>query len=305
MSSGERMSRVLLACLAVSLAGCGTIFDPAPYSPLTDKPLLESGDTTPLTIFPFKTDASDAQRKLQTLANGYAEQRDDLMRQQLIFDVPMIGLGVAAIVNPLYDGAKNVTLGLGLGAAGAAGARIYFGPQAKVAAYNAAWLALTCASLVADSIAIEKTGDGAAGPGLVTQLSDTITKAEGSLTGNPVLLAAYNQARVSLAALQTALGTLNAASSQLAQYALTVISTATNKVLANVQNVSAATAPVAAAARPAATHGPAIAAQLSPKKPPDSTVLTLDLQNYSAQADAMSQRINAVTGALPKCTPAS
>jgi len=51
---------------------------------------------------------------------------------------------------------------------------------------------------------------------------------------------------VSLAALQTALGTLNAASSQLEQYALTVISTATNKVLANVQNVSAATAPVAA-----------------------------------------------------------
>jgi len=46
---------------------------------------------------------------------------------------------------------------------------------------------------------------------------------------------------VSLAALQTALDTLNAASSQLEQYALTVISTATNKILANVQNVSAAT----------------------------------------------------------------
>ena len=92
----------------------------------------------------------------------------------------MIGLGVAAIVNPLYEGAKNVTLGLSLGAAGAAGARIYFGPQAKVTAYNAAWLSLTCASLVADSIATEKTGDGAAGPGLMTQLSDTITKAEGS-----------------------------------------------------------------------------------------------------------------------------
>ena len=55
------------------------------------------------------------------------------------------------------------------------------------------------------------------------------------------MLTAYNQARVSLAALQTALGTLNAASSQLEQYALTVISTATNKILANVQNVSAAT----------------------------------------------------------------
>ena len=189
--------------------------------------------------------------------------------------------------------------------AGVAGARIYFGPQAKVAAYNAAWLALTCASLVADSIATEKTEDGAAGPGLVTQLSDTITRAEGSLTGNPVLLAAYNQARVSLAALQTALGTLNAASSQLEQYAWTVISTATNKVLANVQNVSAATAPVAAAAKPAALHGPANTALLVSQKLPDPTALTLDLQNYSAQADAMTQRINSVMGALPKCTPAS
>ena len=133
---------------------CGTIFDPAPYSPLTDKPLLArlSPPATPLTIFPF-TDATDAKHKLQALANGYADQPDDLMRQQLIFDVPMIGLGVAAIVNPLYDRAKNVTLGLSLGAAGA---RIYFGAQAKVTAYNAAWLSLTCASLVADSIATEK-----------------------------------------------------------------------------------------------------------------------------------------------------
>ena len=46
------MNRILLACLAVSLAGCGTIFDPAPYSPLTDKPLLASlsPPATPLRI---------------------------------------------------------------------------------------------------------------------------------------------------------------------------------------------------------------------------------------------------------------
>jgi hypothetical protein len=299
------MNRILLACLAVSLAGCGTIFDPAPYSPQND-PALRASINLPATdsMLTFRPDATDAKPKLQALANGYADQRDDLMRQQLIFDVPMIGLGVAAIVNPLYDGAKNVTLGLGLGAAGAAGARIYFGPQAKVAAYNAAWLALTCASLVAESIAIEKTGDGAAGPGLVTQLSDTITKAEGSLSGNAVLLAAYNQAQKSLAALQTALGTLNAASSQLEQYALTVISTATNKVLANVQNVSAATAPVAAAAK--STPAPQLpGASRGPLKPADAATLTLNLQNYSAQADAITQRINTVMGALPKCTPAS
>ena len=128
----------------------------------------------------------------------------------------------------------------------------------------------------------------------MTQLSDTITKAEGNLTGNPVLLAAYNQARVSLAALQTALGTLNAASSQLEQYALTVISTATDKVLANVQNVSAATAPVAAVKPAAPMRG--LAQETTRRTASDVATLTLDLQNYSAQADAMSQRINSLMG---------
>ena len=84
-----------------------------------------------------------------------------------------------------------------------------------------------------------------------------------------------------------------------------MISTATNKVLANVQNVSAATAPVAAVAKSAPPHGLAGVVQPGPQKPPDLTALTLDLQNYSVQADAMIKRINSVMGALPKCTPSS
>ncbi len=297
------MNRILPASLAVFFTGCGTIFDPAPYNPLNDAGVLASVSppATALTILSFDNQATDAKPKLQALGNGYANQRDDLMRQQLLFDVPMLGLGVAAIVNPLFDGAKNVTLGLSLGAAGAAGARIYFGPQAKVTAYNAAWLSLTCASLVADSIATEKMGDGATGPELATALATNITDAERSLSGNAVLLAAYNQAQKSLAALQTALATLNTASSQLEKYGLTVISTATNRVLANVQNVSAATAPVAAAAKPAR----AFASAPAPARAPDVATLTLRLQNNSAMADAMTQRINTVMEALPKCTPAS
>jgi hypothetical protein len=299
---------MLLACLAVSLAGCGTIFDPAPYNPLNDKLVWASvGPPSPPVIdaaamLTFADPPTDAKPKLLALGNGYANQRDDLMRQQLLFDVPMIGLGAAAIVNPLFDGAKNVTLGLALGAAGAAGGRTYFVPQAKVTAYNAAWLSLICASSVAKNIVNEKTVDDVAGPHLVTNLSNAITAAEGSLTGNPVLLAAYNQGQKSLAALQTALATLNAASSELEQYGLTVISTATNKVLANVQNVSAVTAAVAAAAK--STPGGAVAAAAippgGPPKPPDVATLTLNLQNYSAQADAMTQRISTVMGALPK-----
>jgi hypothetical protein len=295
-----------VACLAVLLVGCGTIFDPAPYSPLIDNS----------TILPFKS-AADATPKFQALANGYAAQRDALMRQQLLFDVPMIGLGAAAIVNPLFDGAKNVTLGLALGAAGAAGLRTYFGPQTKVTAYNAAWLSLSCASLVADSISIETMGDDNDGHQLVRTLTTDTASAEGFLTGTTTpapsaqekaaLLAAYNQAQKSLGALETALGTLDNATLQLNQYALTTINTATNKVLANVQNVSAVTAAVAAAAKP--TPGGAVAAAAippgGPPKPPDVATLTLNLQNYSAQADAMTQRISTVMGALPKCTPGS
>ena len=35
------------------------------------------------------------------------------MREQLLFDVPMIGLAAAAVVNPLFNGAKNTTLDSG------------------------------------------------------------------------------------------------------------------------------------------------------------------------------------------------
>jgi hypothetical protein len=301
------LTRILLAFLAVFLAGCGSIFDPAPYNPLNDNTVLTSVSppATAATILTFDDTPPGARPKLQALANGYANQRDDLMRQQLLFDVPMIGLGVAAIVNPLFDGAKNVTLGLSLGAAAAAGGRIYFGPQAKVTAYNTAWLSLTCASLVADSIAAEKAADLGDGFALAETLAGQLSAAEGSLSGNPLLLAAYNQGQKSLGALQTALATLSAANIQLEQYGLTVISTATNKVLANVQNVPAVTAAVAAAARPAPSGAPAAALSFktSPAPKPTTTQLTLNLQNSAAKADAISQRINTVMGALPKCTP--
>ena len=258
---------------------------------------------TPDAILTFDNPPTDAKHKLLALANGYANQRDDLMRQQLLFDVSMMGLGVAAIVNPCSR-VRRMYSGLALGAAAAGGGRTYFGPQAKVTAYNAAWLSLTCASLVADSIAAEKAGDSATGPKLVSDLASNITAAEPSLSGNAVLLAAYNQAQKSLAALQTALEMLNAASIQLAQYGLTVITTATNRVLAkNVQNVSAVTAAVTAAAKPAQAPAPPHA--LAAARAPDAATLTLELQNNSAMADTMTQRINTVMGALPKCTPSS
>ncbi len=301
------INRTLLVLLALPLAGCGSIFDPAPYNPGNDPAVLNS--LTPpadsVTILTFGNPPSDARAKLQALAAGYAGHRDALMRQQLLFDIPMIGLGAAAIVNPLFEGGKNVTLGLGLGAAGMEGGRLYFAPQAREAAYNAAWLSLSCAALVADGIVAEKKGDGLAGPALADRLESEIAAAEGSISSDPVLLAAYNQAQQSLAALKTALAALSGATGQLEQYALSVISAATNKIVGNIQNVSAAVGAIAAAAKPAppASVTPHVAAARGPQPQRELQQLTLDLQNDAAKAEVMTQRINAVLAALPKCNP--
>lgn len=299
----------LVVAAVLPLAGCGSIFDPAPYDPLHDQAVLNgtSPASTSATILAFAPKPTDASQKMLAIANGYAAQRDNLMRQQLLFDIPMIGLGAAAIVNPLFNGAKNVTLGLSLGAAVEAGGRIYFGPQAKEAAYGTAWQAFTCLAFAANDIVTEMNGDGAAGPGLVTKLSAEIKVAEASLTGNAGLLAAYNQAQKSLSALETALGTLNAGSYQLEKSSLSLIVTATNSVTANVQNVAAATAPIAAV-KPASTPGPAPAPALAVVPgggAPDIPTQTANLQNDAAAADAITQRINSVMAEPAKCAPGS
>src|SRR5579885_1628908 len=279
------INRTLLVLLALPLAGCGSIFDPAPYNPGNDPAVLNS--LTPpadsVTILTFGNPPSDARAKLQALAAGYAGHRDALMRQQLLFDIPMIGLG----------------------AAGMAGGRLYFAPQAREAAYNAAWLSLSCAALVADGIVAEKKGDGLAGPALADRLESEIAAAEGSISSDPVLLAAYNQAQQSLAALKTALAALSGATGQLEQYALSVISAATNKIVGNIQNVSAAVGAIAAAAKPAppASVTPHVAAARGPHAQRELQQLTLDLQNDAAKAEVMTQRINALLAALPKCNP--
>ena len=86
------MRPALALAIALSLSGCGTVFDPAPYSPNTDKAVISSGEgSSAIDMLQFKT-PEQAAVKLQALAQGYAGERDDILRQQLIFDLPMIGL---------------------------------------------------------------------------------------------------------------------------------------------------------------------------------------------------------------------
>lgn len=293
------MSRIIFICLAISLVGCGTVLDPSPYNPKKDAAVLGNASPpyTAISILTF-TDASDASVKLQALSDGYADQRDNLMREQLLFDVPMIGLAAAAVVNPLFNGAKNATLALGLGAAAAGGGRLYFGPQTKVAAYNKASLALGCAATAASGIAQETSADKAAGAALLARLDADIQAAAPFASANAALTTARDQATKSADALRTALAMLAGAPTTLQAFANETVRAATNQIVTNVQNVQATEQAFASAA---VSKAPVAAAQrtklLAFRAAPDPG----DLQNEAAEADAMTQRINAALGALPKC----
>lgn len=116
------------------LGGCGTILDPAPFAPTSQTTFSHS---------------ADAQTQLKVLSKEYDAERNKLMRQQLLFDLPLFGLAAATVASGIYGGSKGLTLGLGLGSAALGGGRLYFGPQTRVAAYNKASTALTCAASVA------------------------------------------------------------------------------------------------------------------------------------------------------------
>lgn len=233
------------------------------------------------------------------------------MRQELLFDVPMIGLGIAAIANPLFNGAKNATLALSLGAAGVAGTRLYFGPQTKVAAYNAAAQSLLCARSAASQVNSVQSSY-AAGVTLVGSLNSTINLALPLVSTNFALAAARDQAVKSVAALQTALGSFNQAPGDLQDYAIGVIGATDSKITGSVQNVSSVLSAVQAAAAAGAQKPAATGAVTTPKlalalpfgaAPAALTAAQLNsaLQNQSAQADAITSAINSALGKLAKC----
>jgi hypothetical protein len=274
----------LLGVLA-SLSGCGSVFDPPPYNPRK-------------TLSVVFTSATDAGPKLKALADGYADERDTMMREQLFFDVPMIGLGIAAVVNPLFHGVKDVTLGLSLGAATAAGGRLYFAPVTKVAAYNTAAKTLYCAWGAAAAIAASDATDGPQAKDSITTLTADIRTAEPSVSKDAKLMAARDQAVKSVAAEQAALARLTGAPSTLSTFASAVIAAADTAVMSGVQNSSKWVDAVTAVA-PAGGVKPAVAPAAAPVTPP--TIDAATLQDEANAADAITLRINAVMDAAKAC----
>ena len=311
----------LLTCVLISvfLGGCATtsIFDPAPYRPNIDTSVLSSSNSTSVAILQFSS-LNDASKKLQALSDGYAAQRDSLMRQQLMFDIPMMGLAAGTIASGIYGGSKGLTLGLGLGTSALAGGRLYFGPQTKVAAYNTAALSLSCASSVANEMDTIKYSDQEEAA-LTSQLSENIALAEEAihtcieLTTSDItnLYAARDQAIKAYGDLLGALVFLRTAPVQLKTFASTVINGATNKIVSGTQNAAAALAIINATpttippAKSAATASMSNDGQNKPSCSVNVADVIGKLQALSAKASKISKDITDKWKVLSTCSSSS
>jgi hypothetical protein len=323
------MRLALALAIALSLSGCGTVFDPAPYSPSRDKSIVTgAGSADSIDMMQFHNPA-DAARKLQALAQGYVGQRDDMLREQLIFDLPMIGLGAATIINPIFNGATNTTIGLGLGAAGAAGLRTYFGPQAKALAYNSAAASLSCAAGVATAMSPEydRSQRGGEYDKDSTLLESDIGTATALILGGKIedktlaaaLLVARDEAQKALGDLATAIDLAQSSPTNLQIFANAVITGTDKKVISGEQNVDAVlaalkTAPTSVSAAttiappsqaPSAPHELAGVGVEPPSPAEQATALIPALQAGTSKAQATAKRINTIWAMLTSCAATS
>ena len=300
------------------LAGCvGSIFDPAPYQPEVDKAVLDSHAPAydPVTILQFN-DLSDAAYKLEAIASGYANARNTIMRQELLIDVPAIGLGVATVANGVFHGAQTATIALGLGSATISGTRLYFSPQNRVTAYNNAASALACASSVSTVMNAENVADGDTATSISQNLAALLVLADNQIISGKLskqnsisLLAARDTAQGDLNTLNSALSTISTAPAQLQSFAVTVIRGATTKVVTGSQDLDAVLTIIKGASSSVAPTkvGAAPAGAPAPVAGPAPTAAQIEsqLQVLSAEAISISQRISSAWSNLTACSNTS
>ena len=316
------MRSVWMLTSLLALGGCaGSIFDPAPYRPSSDQAVLRWQGTPydQVSVLQFSS-ISDAASKLTALGSGYADARDRIMRQQLLIDIPAIGLGVATVANGIFRGAKDATLALGLSSAAVGGTRLYFGPQIKTVAYTNAASALDCASSVAAVLFVENKDEGDVGRSVSASLEDYIRQADDQITSghlnkqdSTTLLAARDAAQKNLDDLDAAINTIDTAPAQLQSFAVTVIRGATTKVVTGTQNIdavltlvkSSSGAPASTTTTTSPKPGPPGVQGLAAPAKLGAPQITAALQKLSAQAAPISKRIGAVWGGLTSCSNTS
>lgn len=232
--------RLLISLLMPAfLVGCvtnGSVFDPVPYQPVKSSALEFSS-------------LEDAKQNLATYADGYASKRDKFMRDQMFFDIPLLGLAAGTVASGIYGAHSDLILGLGLGAASVGAGRVYFGPEGRIAAYHEAATSLACASSVALSMkAVDdsyRSRAENARTGLISEIAIAnrlIVVARTSATDRAELLAARDQGQKALNKISAAVDTLDGAVMSLSVFARNVINSTTSKVVIGVQKYDAALA---------------------------------------------------------------
>jgi hypothetical protein len=206
-----------------------------------------SGSLDRLKILQFRS-FGDAAEKLLRLGDGYEGHRDDLMRQQLLLDIPLVGLTAATVANGIFSGPKDLTLALGLASATVGAGKLYFGPQVRTAAYSGAGHALLCAAGVANEMATLQSDYGTLADSTLSELEGVVAAANRLLsaslgaTERASLLAARDRGQKAAEGLSVAVDLLSSGPARLQVFAITVLRNATHKILTGTQNLDAALA---------------------------------------------------------------
>jgi len=319
--------RFLPAFALLLLESCGTILDPAPYSPDTDHVLLAASSPpyTQQSVLTF-SDLNDATKKLLVLSNGYRMAAQDISRQQLAFDVPLFGLAIATVGNGAFQGSKDATVALGLSAATVQAGKSYLSPATKIIAYSNAGYSLFCGSQVSALIGhiYERKG------GDITHVSDLLEKLlpEASATlidgkfGEPPasgkdtrtalskdqsanLLDLRDKALKAYQDIMAATDTILDAPIQLQWFAMQIVGGTTKTVYTSTQNIDAATALIQKASSQSTTTPTAITpGPLHAAGEPvaaDFGDLTAQLQLTTTEAEQLANSVSTSWGTLVTC----
>ncbi len=220
----------LVICLGT--AGCAnTPFDAAPYSPLADKNVVVQDPSPPpipaAYALVYKS-LGDAATNMDKLGAGYLRIANDSLRYEQYLDIPMYALGVAALGNGLFQGAKDATIALGLSTATMAGAKAYWALPGRAGAYFNGYYSLSCASGLASHLDnVQKANVLApAINGLTKAIGDADAAIQDNATSaddKKTLTTLRDQARDSLKATMGALQTIATAPENLSTFARSVI----------------------------------------------------------------------------------
>jgi len=287
------------------------MFDPALYDPRQDPAVVQAarmGEGQTLLPFP---DLGQAATRLSALADGYAAIRNDMLRGQMASDVLLLGTTAAAVINPLFSGAREATLALTASGAVLGASRIYLAPGTRATAYQAGYNALACAASVADDLrAAERRMPAEIQSALGTLLGEAASMPAATTS----LTAAVGAGRTALGSLVAARTLVQAAPDSLSSFARTTIRTTATRASTGTLNFAEALAAINAIAKPAATAGgaspPAAAAGPARRSLPgrggrDPEELALSITRIAAEAERYSQAVNDAWGRLTGCAIAS